>query len=422
MRILLITPLFSPLSDPRSHRWSSIAEYWEKQGHEVVCITEKIKNKPSFSTENGIQIHRVGIGLPGLIEAFSKKNNGTKNDKPTSSFNLKHYLQKVFLLFVFPDFSFMWYPFAVRKTRQILQEEKFDLLITSALPFTSHLVGLYAKKRYPNLKWIGDWGDPFTFQKIYPVNNHFLYGKLNRRLEYRVFQKISAAVMTNRGAKKLYSDNFPDQADKIHIIPPLFNGKILELNIENGEGKKGLINFGYFGIFYKKNREPGPVLHAFSELIQRNTSLKNFIRINIYGKNFERFQSDFDRFPNLIDVIFFKGLIPKSKVAEEMAKQQFLINIGNLSNFQLPSKAPEYMATGKPIINFTSIKEDTFAAFCEEYPLLLNLLEGEGTVVQRLEEFVIENNGAQLLKEESERHVQNTRTNVVASAYLSLID
>jgi hypothetical protein len=42
-----------------------------------------------------------------------------------------------------------------------------------------------------------------------------------------------------------------------------------------------------------------------------------------------------------------------------MHHSDFLINIGNTTFYQLPSKVAEYLASQKPIINFSSIENDS---------------------------------------------------------------
>ena len=50
-----------------------------------------------------------------------------------------------------------------------------------------------------------------------------------------------------------------------------------------------------------------------------------------------------------------------------------LINIGNKSSYQLPSKVVEYVSSGKPILNISQVERDSSMAFLQSYPAVLNL-------------------------------------------------
>ena len=56
-----------------------------------------------------------------------------------------------------------------------------------------------------------------------------------------------------------------------------------------------------------------------------------------------------------------------------MDQMDFLVNLGNRSDFQLPSKSADYWLAGTPIINLTQIESDTFSQFLAGHPLLLQV-------------------------------------------------
>ena len=59
-----------------------------------------------------------------------------------------------------------------------------------------------------------------------------------------------------------------------------------------------------------------------------------------------------------------------------MAEADVLVNIGNRTSYQLPSKVVEYAAFGKPILNFLASPDDSSAVFLSKYPFLLNVWKG----------------------------------------------
>lgn len=57
-----------------------------------------------------------------------------------------------------------------------------------------------------------------------------------------------------------------------------------------------------------------------------------------------------------------------------------LLNIGNATDFQLPSKAVDYLAAGKPVLNLSYMESDPFAEFFQR----VAHLEGVPQVSQNL--------------------------------------
>jgi hypothetical protein len=48
-----------------------------------------------------------------------------------------------------------------------------------------------------------------------------------------------------------------------------------------------------------------------------------------------------------------------------MQEMDVLLHIGNSTDFQLPSKAVDYLSTGKPIVHLSYVESDPFVAFVE---------------------------------------------------------
>lgn len=78
-----------------------------------------------------------------------------------------------------------------------------------------------------------------------------------------------------------------------------------------------------------------------------------------------------------------------------------LVNIGNVSTLQAPSKMLELLSTGKPIINFY-FTEDTQFNMIEKYPLGLNIKNGDLDAVRKIENFCHEMKGKRMTFKEVE--------------------
>ena len=116
--------------------------------------------------------------------------------------------------FHWPDYAWSWIVKARKATISHLKSKgNCDVLISVSHPFSGHLVGIYAKRFFPKLKWIMDMGDPFCFLVQSQPNNFKIYGKLNKIIEGKCFDISDGMVVTTPETKNEYIRIFPN----IHI-------------------------------------------------------------------------------------------------------------------------------------------------------------------------------------------------------------
>jgi hypothetical protein len=65
-----------------------------------------------------------------------------------------------------------------------------------------------------------------------------------------------------------------------------------------------------------------------------------------------------------------------------MREADVLVNIGNVTPFELPSKLVEYVSIGKPILNIVRSENDSSVEFLEAYPGSMNLMDNASTLVE----------------------------------------
>lgn len=97
-----------------------------------------------------------------------------------------------------PDARIGWVPFASRVVRKLVREQKFDAIMSTGPPHSSHLVGMAAYKA-SKLPWVVDMRDPWV--EIY-YSDQMYEGKAARKiqstLERRVLSTASAVVSVSR--------------------------------------------------------------------------------------------------------------------------------------------------------------------------------------------------------------------------------
>jgi len=100
------------------------------------------------------------------------------------------------------------------------------------------------------------------------------------------------------------------------------------------------------------------------------------LEVHFYGEIFPEFFEKLKTQP----AIHLHGLRSRQEVQLAMRDMDILLNIGNTTDFQLPSKAVDYWAAGKPVVNLSYTDDDPFAAFFGDNKLIFNLKIKNGRV------------------------------------------
>jgi hypothetical protein len=398
MKILIISYSYAPVISPRAFRWTAIAEYWSKQGEQVDVICSCNPGLMRSETINGVHIHRIGNIAGKILRGKFKNNILIKNKKLKKKDKTKNVLAS-FLNLIYkytwkkiywPDYACLWFFPAVKKVKKLIAINKYDVLISVSLPFIDHIIGLIIKKYNPNILWIMDIGDPFYLSSDIPINNYKIYRRLNYITERKIINLADFITVTTEVLLKMYKNVFPKSNNKIYTIPPLISLS-KKIKYENRIFlNKNKIKFIFIGTLYKKIRNPKYLLRLFSKLL--DTPLSDKLELHFFG-NIERCFDFFEPYKKLFNKkIFFHGLVNHDIAFQAMNEADFLVNIGNNTSYQLPSKVVEYASTGKPIINIVKSDKDSTIDFFKKYPASLCLVENEAKVdsnyLSKITEFI----------------------------------
>ncbi len=377
-RILIVSYNYAPMQSPRAFRWSAIAREWAKQGVEVHVVAAWKTGLGREETIDGVHVHRVGArlfakfngaaGSPSATGSNTRNGNGSLLKKV-----VKHLHDATWKNLYWPDYAYAWYYPALREAERLVVREQYDALISVSHPFTGHLVGLQIKKKHDALPWLVDIGDPFSLLNGIKPNNVSLYKSLNRSVEQKVLRRCDRIAVTTDGARDLYAKQWPFSESKTDIIYPL-----VDLDaINNSQGvdrefepdtKDRKLHIVYVGNLYTNTRNPRPCVELFGELARRHPEMAKDLSIKFYGGIDN--DSMFDAAKNIPDtMVEWCGPVPREQALKLQAEADILLYIGNNNSYQLPSKIVEYMAFGKPILNFFSVEDDQSLKLLKNYPV-----------------------------------------------------
>ena len=288
-------------------------------------------------------------------------NKGTVKMPPEI---LRKILSRISQTIFIPDNKKGWAKEAIKSARELLKNEKFDLIFVSAPPFSAINMAVKLKKEF-NKPLVIDYrdlwfGNQFAF---YPTPLHKL---LNKRMEYRALKAADKIIATNRKMKEKIINWYKFLSfEDIYIIshgfdPDDFKGLVPEKR-ENSK-----MRITYSGIFYEFIT-PKYFLRAFKELATERPDVAYNIELHFVG--FLRNENKkLIRKLGLQEFIKEFGYLDhKQALVKVMSSDVLWLMVGKTRNADTHSagKLYEYFGTRKPIIG--CLPEGALKTAVEDY-------------------------------------------------------
>lgn len=393
MRMLILSFSYAPRANPRATRWTTLAEEFARAGHSVLVVTSWQQGLPEHETVNGVQVYRVGMRSLERLRRMLSVNRPAGTDRSASGSGdstaaiaqgsvalhlLKAFNQKIWRRLWWPDSTCIWLRSALNTARRLLAERPADAVISVSPTFSAVVAGYFlARDKQCCRRWIIDLGDPFSFMEQAAPNNAFLYGRLNRWFEKRAFARADGISVTTEGTREIYARLYPACIGKITVIPPLLSPlppPTVSPPFFRNDGATRLV---FIGTLYRHLRRPDYLLQLFSAMLQVRPEFN--VSLHLIGETDECREILISCQQRLGNRLVIHGPVDRSRAIQAMTEADILVNLGNETAYQLPSKLVEYAATGKHIVNISSLASDSSTDFLESYPGAL-CLQDQGTV------------------------------------------
>jgi glycosyltransferase involved in cell wall biosynthesis len=349
-KVLVIVYYWPPSGGAGVQRWLKFVKYLPQFGWQPTVITTTNGDYPaideSLCKEVPAGIKVIHTQTPTFGELF-KKVSGKNSDIPYGSLEASEndsLFKKLSLWFrlnmVVPDARKIWNKFAFKAARKEFLFGKYDVVITSGPPHSTHLVGLKLKRKY-NIKWIADFRDPWTkIDYLEKLKRFPMTDMLDRKLEKSVVQKcdrtisISRKIVIGLGAGK-----------KADIISNGFDPADFK-DIKRKESKK-YFNINYFGNVTIE-RNPTPVLQAVNIIYEKQQN----IHLNFWGNVSEEVRSKLTEL-DTNSIVSIHPYTPHSEMLQEMVNSSLLLllinNVPNNSGI-ITGKLYEYLVAKVPVL------------------------------------------------------------------------
>jgi glycosyltransferase involved in cell wall biosynthesis len=346
-RVLVIVYYWPPSGGAGVQRWLKFVKYLCQFGWQPTVITTKNGDYPALDESllqdvpENVKVIRTKTPTFGKLFTNSKDNKipyGSLEVKPDDSL-FKKLSFWIRLNFVIPDARKVWNRFALKAAIKELQSVRYNAVVTSGPPHSTHLIGLELKEKF-GIKWLADFRDPWTkIDYLENVKRYPLTEKLDKKLEAEVIARSDLVLSINQ---KILDDLNAEKKGK--IIPNGFDPVDFE-GIQREESEKFEIN--YFGNITKE-RDPAIVLKAVNELSGKYSD----IQVNIWGN----VSNDVKMELNNIDtskIIKFHSYIPHDEMLQKMVNSSLLLLLINDvpdNKGILTGKIYEYLGAQVPIL------------------------------------------------------------------------
>ena len=109
-----------------------------------------------------------------------------------------------------PDSERLWEIFSRSVAEKAVENRNIQLIYTTSLPYSSHLMGIHLKKRYPWIAWVADFRDEWT-NNPYILDNPYnpVRMKIEQRMEKEVLKTADCLVINTPAMLKNFINNNP---------------------------------------------------------------------------------------------------------------------------------------------------------------------------------------------------------------------
>lgn len=242
--------------------------------------------------------------------------------------------------------------FYLRVALKLIQENKYDVVITWSQPHSCHLIGLKLKKVLMNrISWVAHFSDPWI------ENPYHQRGTISKKYNFGIRNNIlnlsDAILYTN---KYFLSVERIDQNEywmrKSYEVPHCF---VKELYPAKSERSSKDVYIRHIGNFYGKRKADVifEILHTSKNWIEEYLSA-NFFHLEFYGSSQEKIEFDESFLPCNFRVKIHESVdyLESLKLMREADLLLVIDGPFEKSPF-LPSKIIDYLGSEKPIFAIT---------------------------------------------------------------------
>ncbi|HUI31716.1 MAG TPA: glycosyltransferase family 4 protein [Candidatus Acidoferrales bacterium] len=349
-KVLVVAYYFPPMGLSGVQRTLKFVKYLPNYGWE-----------PTVLTITPTAYYALDYGMLRELTESNVRTVRTNSLDPTRLFEsgkpvkmphekLRNFFSAISQAIFLPDNKIGWKHEAIKAGRKLLQQEEFNVIFSTAPPYTCHLIGAALSKEF-SVPLVVDFRDSWVDNPL-----HFyltpLHKLMHQILEKKVLKTSNRIITINRRIKELMLRRYRFlNYNDIAIIPQGYDPEDFHVDNPLKLPVSKRMRFTYAGTFYR-NRTPKYFLRALSEVVKENPKLKSKIEAVFIGK-FRKENLTMVESLGLADVVKVFGYLDhKSTVRYLITSDVLWMTIGNGKGEDQIStgKLYEYVGSRKPVL------------------------------------------------------------------------
>ena len=347
-KILIVSYYWPPSGGSGVQRWLNFSNQLSQKGWDVTVFTALnakypiIDNELNKTLDPQIKVIKIPIFEP---TSFLQSNN-PDNINSNTIFNktLKWIRANLF----FPDSRMFWIKTVSKQATDYINKNNINCLITTAPPFSTHLIGLNIKKE-TNIKWVSDFRDPWSdfFQfKLLPLLP--FQKKRHSKAELQCLKFSDTVITTSPSLTKKYLRINENSYT-------VFNG--FDSFVKTKDLNKFLLM--YSGVM-KSIQNPKNLWTVLEEIALENKNFFKDLKVRLIGDFDNEIKNELNG--KLIESkVEFEKYLEKEKLDKEISMARILIlssvNLDSVNDI-IPGKLYYYFSFKRPILAFSNTHSD----------------------------------------------------------------
>lgn len=340
-KILLIQYAFPPIRSAESPVSARTAKYLAGQGNFIHVVS----GSPAFSLD----------GKDNSLCSYLNHKNIKVTKIPTLESKYVYGLfQLIFPSMLFlPDFKLIWRFLATIYAYCLMKKERFDILYTRSHYLSSHMVGLFLKKKFPRISWFVHFSDPWTSNVYVKYPTERVKG-INQSWEKETIRLSEYVTFSSPFTLAEMEGKYKGKKHKFGLLMHSIDPKLLVKT--NSSAKKDKVVFSHLGNFYGK-RSCKPLLEAMDIIRERADDRLKKIELNFIGGFSMEEKKVVNQYINehgdeRIKLVGNVDYVTSLKLMNE-ADALIVVDAPAAVSPFLPSKLVDYLSTKKPILGVT---------------------------------------------------------------------
>ncbi len=255
-----------------------------------------------------------------------------------------------------PDARVGWYFYALKKAKQLVEDDKVDVVFTTGPPHSTHLIGRTLKRKF-DIPWVADFRDPWSdidFLEELPMSKWSR--RLNASLEQSVLDEASTVLTISPAMQRTYSKKTQTRCKTI------YNG----FDEEDFEAPVA-VETDQFYISHVGNMNAARNPEVLWRVLSNNPDAFPRLRIKLVGNIDGQVMQALEK-AKLMQKVERIEYCPHSEAVKQMKESALLllpINRVFSARGIVTGKLFEYLATGNPVLGIGPVDGDAAAILDE---------------------------------------------------------